>query len=91
MEVYYERILKLANCLHHKVDDKLLITFFWAKLVPYLWVAIAGMKQDILFHKEAAMTCKDNLGDANEYRKLLKPPPKSKKIANSKKSELVCG
>jgi hypothetical protein len=49
------------------------------------------MKQDILFHKEAAMTCKDNLGDANEYRKLLKPPPKSKKIANSKKSELVCG
>jgi hypothetical protein len=28
-------------------------------------------------------------GDANEYQKLLKPPPKLEKITNSKKSELV--
>ncbi len=27
VEVYYERILKLANCLQHKVDDNLLTTF----------------------------------------------------------------
>jgi hypothetical protein len=28
VEIYYERILKLANCLNHKVDDNLLMTFF---------------------------------------------------------------
>jgi hypothetical protein len=28
VEVYYERILKLANCLHHQIDDSLLTTFF---------------------------------------------------------------
>jgi hypothetical protein len=31
------------------------------------------------------------MGDANEYRKLLEPPPKLKKIIDSKKSELGCG
>jgi hypothetical protein len=36
------------------------------------------------------MTCKESMGDANEYWKLLKPPPKSEKFANSRKSELVC-
>ncbi len=28
VEVYYERNLKLANCLQHKVNDNLLTTFF---------------------------------------------------------------
>jgi hypothetical protein len=28
VEVYYERILKLANCLQHKVNDSSLTTFF---------------------------------------------------------------
>ncbi len=34
VEVYYEQILKIANYLQHKVHDSLLITFFWAGLVP---------------------------------------------------------
>jgi hypothetical protein len=37
------------------------------------------------------VTCKESMGDANEYRKLLEPPPKLEKIGDSKKSELVCG
>jgi methenyltetrahydromethanopterin cyclohydrolase len=28
MEVYYECILKLANYLHHKIDNNLFMTFF---------------------------------------------------------------
>jgi hypothetical protein len=43
------------------------------------------------FHKKITVTCKENLGDANEYWKLLEPPPKPKKTINPKKSELVCG
>jgi hypothetical protein len=31
------------------------------------------------------------MGDANEYGQLLEPPPKLKKIVDSKKSELGCG
>jgi hypothetical protein len=38
------------------------------------------MKQDILlFRNEAIVTCKESMGDANEYWKLLEPPPKFKK------------
>jgi hypothetical protein len=53
MEVYYERIMKLVNCLNHTVDNSLLMTFFRTKLVPYLQLATVGMKRDTLFlHKE---------------------------------------
>ncbi len=53
VEVYYEQILKLANCFQQKVDDNLLTTFFRARLVPYLQIASTRMKRDILFeHKE---------------------------------------
>lgn len=27
MDAYYERILKLANCLNHKTDDNMFTTF----------------------------------------------------------------
>jgi hypothetical protein len=50
------------------------------------------MKRDTLFfHKEVAMTCKENMGDVNEYQKLLEPPPRPEKTRDSKKSELICG
>jgi hypothetical protein len=33
------------------------------------------MKRDTLFeHKEVVVTCEENVGDANEYQKLLEPP-----------------
>lgn len=28
VEIYYEHLLKLVNCLNHKVDNNLLTTFF---------------------------------------------------------------
>lgn len=91
MEVYYEHILELANRLNHKANDNLLMKFFVAGLVPYLRVATTRMKRDTLFfHKKVMVTCKESMGDANEYRKLLEPPPKLKKTKDSKKGDLVC-
>jgi hypothetical protein len=50
------------------------------------------MKRVILFlHQKVAMTCKESMGDVNEYQKLLEPPPKPKKIGDSRKGDLVCG
>jgi hypothetical protein len=43
VEVYYERIFKLANCFQHKVDDILLTTFFQVGLVPYSQITTVGM------------------------------------------------
>ncbi len=52
VEVYYEQILKLANCFQQKVDDNLLTTFFRARLVSYLQIATTRMKRNTLFeHK----------------------------------------
>jgi hypothetical protein len=41
-----------------------------------------GMKRDnaLFEHKEAVVTCEENMGNANEYRKLLKPPTKQEKV-----------
>jgi hypothetical protein len=49
VEVYYECILKLTNCLHHKTNDSLIMTFSQAGLVPYLQITTTRMKWDILF------------------------------------------
>jgi hypothetical protein len=36
-----------------------------------------GKKKDTLFkHKEVVVTCEKNMGDANEYQKLLELPTK---------------
>jgi hypothetical protein len=59
-------------------------------LVPYLQVTTSKYPLwDILFlHKDITTTCKKNMGDANEYKKLLEFPSKPKKIANSKKNSM---
>ncbi len=54
VEIYYECILKLTNCLQHQVDDSLLTIFFQTRLQPYVLITMVGMKRDALFkHKEA--------------------------------------
>jgi hypothetical protein len=63
VKVYYERILKLANCLQYKANDSLLIIFFRASLIPYLRVAIVGIKHSLFEHKEVAITCEENMGN----------------------------
>ncbi len=49
-----------------------------------------GMKRDTLFeHKEAIVTYEENMGDANEYRKLLEPPTKHKKANEGRRTNLI--
>jgi hypothetical protein len=50
------------------------------------------MKRDTLFfHKKTTMTCEKNMGDANEYWKLLEPQWQPKIIKDLKKGDLICG
>jgi hypothetical protein len=52
----------------------LLTTFFQARLVPYLWIIITGMKQDTLFeHKEFVVAYEKIMANVEEYWKLWKP------------------
>jgi len=44
MEVYYEKLLKLANSLQHMITNNFLTIVFKFGLQPYLCVAIAGTK-----------------------------------------------
>jgi hypothetical protein len=75
VEVYYEWIFKLANCLQHKANDILLTTLFQVGLVPYSQIATIGMKRDTLFeHKESIVTFEETMVDVEEYQKLLEPP-----------------
>jgi hypothetical protein len=90
VEVYYEWILKLVDCLQHKADDNLLIIFFKDSLVPYLRVTTLSMKPNSLFeHKKAIVTCEENMGNPTEYQKLLEPP-KPDRNNDGKHIDLVC-
>jgi hypothetical protein len=48
VEVYYERLLKLADSLQHKTIDIFLTIVFRTRLQPYMHVTIAGMKRKTL-------------------------------------------
>jgi len=48
MEVYYERLLKLANSLQHKTTNSFLIIIFRFELQPYLCVVTTSMKRETL-------------------------------------------
>jgi hypothetical protein len=47
-EVYYEKLLKLANSLQHKTTYNFLTIIFKSKSQPYLHVATTGMKKETL-------------------------------------------
>jgi hypothetical protein len=50
------------------------------------------MKRDTLFkHKEVVVICKENMGDTNEYRKLLEPPTKQEKNNEGRRIDVICG
>jgi hypothetical protein len=62
MEVYDEKLMKLANSLHHKTIDSLLTIIFRSGLQPYLHVGIVGMKRETLQqHKEAILVCEERI------------------------------
>jgi hypothetical protein len=68
VEVYYEWIFKLTNCLQHKANDNLLITFFQIGLVPYLRITTVGMKWDTLFeHNEFVVTYEETMANVEKY------------------------
>ncbi len=48
VEVYYERLLKLANNLQHKTTNNFLTIIFIFGLQQYLNVATVGMKRETL-------------------------------------------
>jgi hypothetical protein len=48
VEVYYEKLLKLANSLQHKTTYNFLTTIFRSRVQPYLRVATTGMKRKTL-------------------------------------------
>jgi hypothetical protein len=50
------------------------------------------MKRETLFeHKEVAATYEENMGNANEYRKLLESPTKQEKNIEGRKIDVICG
>jgi hypothetical protein len=62
MEVYYERLLKLANSLQLKTTNNFLAIVFISGLQPYLRVAIVGMKRKTLQqHKKVDLVCEKGI------------------------------
>jgi hypothetical protein len=52
VEVYYERLLKLANSLQHTTTNNFLTIVFRSRLQPYLHVTIASMKREFFKLKQ---------------------------------------
>jgi hypothetical protein len=48
VEVYYERLLKLANSFQHKTTNSFLIIIFKFELQPYICVTTIGMKKETM-------------------------------------------
>jgi hypothetical protein len=62
MEVYYERLLKLANSFQHKTTNSFLTIVFRSRLQPYLCVATTSMKRETFQqHKETTLVCEEGI------------------------------
>jgi hypothetical protein len=73
VEVYYERLLKLANNLQHKTTYNF-FTIFRFGLHPYLRVAIASMKSKTLQqHKEVTLVCEKGIFEVEAINNMLIP------------------
>ncbi len=60
VQVYYERLLKLANCLQVKAINVFLTTIFRAGLQPYLRLTTTCMVRNTLMkHKEVVVICEE--------------------------------
>jgi hypothetical protein len=74
VEVYYERLLKLANSLQHKTTNSFLTTIFRFGLRPYLHVVIASTKRETLQqHKEAILVCEEEIFEVEAINNLSVP------------------
>jgi hypothetical protein len=71
VEVYYERLLKLANSLQHRTIDNFLTTIFRSRLQPYLHVTTIGMKRETLQqHKEVVLVCEERIFEVEAINNL---------------------
>jgi hypothetical protein len=62
IEMYYERLLKLANSLQTLTTDNFFIIVFRSRLQFYLRISIVGMKQEILQQcKELVPICEEGI------------------------------
>jgi porphobilinogen deaminase len=78
VEVYYEKIQKMAHCLQIPTTDSFLTTMFKASLLSYFIIANAGMKRLTLQqHKEVTMLCEERMIIA-EARNALSVPHSTK-------------
>ncbi len=74
VEVYYERLLKLANNLKHKTINSFIIIIFKIRLQPNLCVTTRGMKKETLQeHKETTLVCEKNNSEVEAISNLLLP------------------
>ncbi len=74
MEVYYERLLKLANSFQHMTTNSFLTIVFRSGLQPYLHVATTCMKRETLQqHKEVALICEKGIFEVEAISNLLVP------------------
>ncbi len=74
MEVYYERLLKLANSLQHMTTNNFLTTIFKFGLQPYLCVVITSMKKKTLQqHKETALVYEKGIFEVEVISNLSIP------------------
>ncbi len=75
VEVYYERLLKLANCLHGKATYVFFTTIFKASLLPYLRSTTTGLKRNTLIkHKKTIVVCEESGHVSLNYNVLLTTP-----------------
>jgi hypothetical protein len=72
MEVYYEFLLKLANCLHVKATYVFITIVLITSLLPYLQLTIVGIKWNTwIEHKEVVVVYKKNGHVSVNYNVLL--------------------
>jgi hypothetical protein len=72
VEVYYEHLLKLINCLQVGATYVFLTTIFRASLLPYLRFATTSMKRNTLIeHKKVVVVCEENEPINLSYNVLL--------------------
>jgi hypothetical protein len=88
VEVYYERLLKLANNLQHKTINSFLIIIFKYGLQPYLHVTKASTKKETLQqHKETTLVCEEGVSGIEAISNLL--VPQSNKTVLAQKPQTV--
>jgi hypothetical protein len=73
VEVYYERLLKLANSLKHKTTHNFLTIVFKSGLQPYQHVTTNMKRKTLEEQKELALVCEEGIFEVEAINNLLVP------------------